>query len=267
MSGGRRVQGGAVAKRRVLITGAAGRIGTAFRRTYGDRYDFRLADVKPPEEPARHEVMVADLVELDAAREACAGMDTVLHLAADPNPRATFYGTLLPLNIRMAYNLFHAAVEQGCRRLVFASSIHAVNAYPLDVQIHPEDPIRPGDLYGVTKVFGEALCSYYADRENLSCIAVRIGAFGTPEKVADSDDPRMLALWVSDRDLCQFLHRCIEAPDEVRHLLVQAVSDNQFKRMDIRSARTALGYAPEDNAFQISSKTDLQPRRPDEPDV
>ncbi|HEU4754492.1 MAG TPA: NAD(P)-dependent oxidoreductase, partial [Armatimonadota bacterium] len=210
---------------------------------------------------------VMDLVQLDHARRACEGIDTVLHLAADPNARATFYDTLLPLNIQMAYNLFHAAKEQGCRRLVFASSIHAVNAYPLDVQIHPEEPIRPGDLYGVTKCFGEALCSYYAHREGLSCIAVRIGAFGTPEKVAESSDPRMLALWVSHRDLCQLLERCIEAPDEVRHLLVQGVSDNQFKRMDIRNAREILGYQPQDNAFQISSRVQMEARRPDEEDV
>src|SRR5438132_868540 len=85
------------------------------------------------------------------------------------------------------------------------------------------------DHYTVPKCFGEALCAYYAERENLSCIAVRIGAFQPPEAVADSTDPRMLALFVSHRDLTQLLHRCIEAPDHVRHLLVQGVSDNQFK--------------------------------------
>ena len=119
-------------KRRILVTGAAGRIGTAFRARYGDRYDFRLVDVREIADAAGHEAYTADLVELDAARKACEGVDTVLHLAADPSPRARFYETLLPLNIRMTYNLFHAAVEQRCRRLVFASSIHAVNAYPLD---------------------------------------------------------------------------------------------------------------------------------------
>lgn len=256
-----------MARRRVLITGAAGRIGTAFRRACGDLYDFRLVDRRPVEDPAGHESYVADLTQLDAARKACEGIDTVLHLAADPSPRATFYGTLLPLNIQMAYNLFHAAAEQGCRRLVFASSIHAVNAYPLDYQIHPDDPVRPGDLYGVTKAFGEALCAYYAHREGLSCIAVRIGAFGTEAAVQDSGDSRLLALWISHRDLCQLLRRCIDAPDTLRFAIVQGVSDNQFKRMDISNARELLGYAPEDNAFQISSKIQMAPRRPDEPDV
>jgi len=256
-----------VAKRKVLITGGAGRIGTAFRQQYDDQYDFRLVDRRPAEAPGRHESYVADLVELDEARRACEGVDTVLHLAADPSPSARFYDTLLPLNIQMAYNMFHAAVEQGCRRLIFASSIHAVNAYPLDHQVHPDEPVRPGDLYGVTKVFGEALCAYYAEREGLSSIAIRIGAFGTPQAVERSDDSRMLSLWVSQRDLSQLIHRCIEAPDSLRFLIVQGVSDNQFKRMDIANAREILGYAPEDNAFQISSNVQLAPRRPDETDV
>jgi nucleoside-diphosphate-sugar epimerase len=254
-------------RRRVLVTGAAGRIGTAFLRRYGGGYAFRLADVRPVEDPGGHEVRVADLTDLDAARAACEGIDTVLHLAADPSPRATFYDTLLPLNVKMAYNLFHAAAEQGCRRLVFASSIHAVNAYPLDRQVHPEDPVCPGDLYGVTKVFGEALCAYYARREGLSCIAVRIGAFGPPEKVEDCADSRLLSLWVSEDDLCHLLELCIEAPESIRFLIVQGVSDNQFKRMDIGSARQLLGYAPKDNAFQISRRVELTPRRPDDPDV
>lgn len=254
-------------KRRVLVTGAAGRIGSAFRRYYGETYDFRLIDRRQVDDPGSHESLAADLVDLDAARRACEGIDTIVHLAADPSPQATFYETLLPLNIQMTYNMFHAAVEQGCRRLIFASSIHAVNAYPLDYQIHPEDPIRPGDLYGVTKCFGEALCAYYAERESLSCIPIRIGAFGSPDKVAESGDSRLLALWVSDRDLCQLIHRCIEAPDDLRYLLVQGVSDNQFKRMDIGNAREVLGYAPEDNAFQISDKVQMAPRRPHEQDV
>ncbi len=254
-------------KRKVLVTGAAGRIGTAFRKAYGDRYMLRLVDRRPVPDPEGHEHWSADLVDLEEARKACAGIDTVIHLAADPSPRATFYDTLLPLNIQMTYNLFHAAREQGCRRLIFASSIHAVNAYPLDYQIHPSDPVLPGDLYGVTKVFGEALAAYYAHREGLSCIAIRIGAFGTAEKVAECSDSRMLALWISDRDLSQLLHRCVDAPDDVRFLIVQGVSDNQFKRMDIGNAREILGYAPQDNAFQISSKVEMEPRRPDDPDV
>ena len=254
-------------KRKVLITGGAGRIGTAFRTQYADRYSFRLVDRCEAEAPGEHESYVADLVDLEEARRACEGIDTVIHLAADPSPSATFYDTLLPLNIQMTYNLFHAAVEKKCRRIIFASSIHAVNAYPLDYQIHPDDPILPGDLYGVTKCFGEALCAYYSQREGLSSIAIRIGAFGTPERLANCDDSRLLALWVSHRDLSQLISRCIDAPDDVRHLIVQGVSNNQFKRMDIGNAQRILGYEPEDNAFQLTSMVQMPPQDPGGMDV
>ena len=67
-------------------------------------------------------------------------------------------------------------------------------------------------------------------------------------------------------DLTQLFQRCIEAPDDLRFLIVHGVSDNQFKRMDITNARELLGYQPEDNSFALSSKTELIPRRPDDTD-
>ena len=180
-------------------------------------------------------------------------MDTVLHLAADPNASADFYGTLLSANIQATYNVFAAAKEAGCRRVIFASSIHAVNGYPLDVQIHPDDPVRPGDMNGVTKVFGEATGAYFAYREGLSAIAVRIGAYGKPEHVTRSDDSRYLSLFVSPRDLSQLFHRCIEAPDSLRFAILHGISNNQLKRLDISSARELVGYDPQDNAFALSA--------------
>ena len=253
--------------RRVLVTGAAGRIGSDFRKLYGDRYRFRLTDRRPIADPAGHETMEGDLADLAVAQRACAGMETVLHLAADPNADAEFYGTLLPMNIQATYNVFAAAKEAGCRRVIFASSIHAVNAYALDVQVHPDDPVRPGDMYGVTKVFGEATGAYFAYRLGLSAVAIRIGAYGTPEHAARSNDSRFLALFVSPRDLGQLFHRCIEAPDNLRFAILHGVSNNQLKRLDISSARELVGYAPQDDAFALSERVQLQQHDPGGPDI
>jgi nucleoside-diphosphate-sugar epimerase len=253
-------------KRFVLLTGAAGRIGTSFRSHYGDRYRFRLVDRREIAAVAGHESRQGDLARLEFAREVCAGIDTVVHLAADPSPRAGFYETLLEMNIQATYNVFAAAQEAGCRRIVFASSNHAVNAYPLDVQVHPDDPVRPGDLYGVTKCFGEALGRYFADRFGLRGIALRIGAFGSPESLAQSDSPRTLSLFISPRDMGQLIHRSIEAPDELTFAIFHGVSDNQFKRLDIANARALIGYQPEDNAFALCPAVQLRERRPQDPD-
>src|SRR5918994_1866234 len=121
-------------RRFVLLTGAAGRIGTAFREAHGERYRIRFADLHTDalaETPgANHEVVRLDIADADACREACAGIDTVIPLAADPSPEADWESSLLPNNVRGTVNIFRAAHEAGCRRVVFASSVHAISGYP-----------------------------------------------------------------------------------------------------------------------------------------
>jgi uronate dehydrogenase len=240
------------AKRKVLLTGAAGRIGTAFRHYAENRYDFRLVDRKTEElgQPGRDEIIELDVADLAACRRACEGIDTVLHLAGDPSPRAGFYDSLLDNNIKGVYNIFRAAKDQGCRRVIFASSVQVISGYPLDVQAHPESPVKPINLYGVSKCFGEALAHYFALAEGLSSIAVRIGSFeGNRHDWADIN-ARNLSTFVSKRDLCQLFIRCIETP-AVQFAIVHGVSNNRFKRMDITSTKEILGYAPQDDSFQL----------------
>ncbi len=242
--------GEAGAKWRVLLTGAAGRIGTAFWQETGGRYALRLADrsAEMIGEPGGHEVVAFDIADLEACRRACDGIDTVVHLAADPSPRADFYESLLDNNIKGTYNIFRAAKDRGCARVIFASSINAVDAYPRDTQVHPDDPIRPPNMYGVSKCFGEATARYFADVERLSGICVRIGFYNAGGQRPTS--ARGLSAFVSPRDLNQLLVRCIETTD-VHFAIVHGLSDNRFKRMDITSARELLGYQPQDDAFKL----------------
>ena len=238
-------------RRRVLLTGAAGRIGTAFRREAGDRYALRLVDrsVDGLDGSGEHDVMAADLADLDAGRRACAGIDTVVHLAADASASADFYGSLLDNNVKATYNVFQAASEAGCRRVVFASSVHAVWGYPDEVQVHADMPVRPATMYGVTKCFGEAVARAFADAGSLSAICVRIGYFD-PRPADFPLDWRDLSMVVTPRDLNGLLVRCIEA-EAVDFAIVHGLSNNRFKAYDISTARELLGYAPEDDAFAL----------------
>lgn len=241
--------------KRVLLTGAAGRIGTAFRRFHGDDYPLRLVDRNGAqiEDAGAHEVIPADLADLDVCQEVCQGMDMVLHLAADPSPRADFYDSLLDNNIKAAYNIFRAAKEQGCKRVIFASSIQAIEGYPLDTQAHPEMLPKPMNMYAAAKVFGEAMCHYFAYAEGLSCIAVRVGAYGGNRNYQERTEPvdsRTLSAFVSERDLSHLFVRCLETPD-IQFAIVQAVSDNRFKRMDISTTRELVDYSPQDDAFDL----------------
>lgn len=238
----------------VLVTGAAGRVGSAFCNYVQDRYTLRLVDRRDAQisNPGHHEVISADLADLAVCQRVCQGMDVVVHLAADPSTTADFYGSLLDNNIKAAYNIFRAAKDQGCRRVIFASSIQAIEGYPLDTQAHPDMPPKPMNLYAAAKVFGEAMAHYFAYAEGLSCIAVRIGGFGNN---ASYDDPaqidaRNLSAYVSPRDLSHLFVQCIETPD-LQFAILHAVSDNRFKRMDISSTRRLVGYTPQDDAFEL----------------
>lgn len=231
--------------RRVLVTGAAGRIGGYFAAMAPARLDLRLM-VRPGESLEKGgEVVEADLLDLPRLKEACEGIDTVVHLAGDPRPFGE-WASLLPNNVVGTYNLFAAAKAAGCRRVVYASSIHAVSAHPPDAQVGPDDPVAPGDLYGVTKCFGEAMARYMAEMEGLSAIAVRIGACLPPEWVSNPERIGNVDAWVSPRDLVQLLVRCVD-DESLRFALVHALSGSRFNRLDITSARELLGYAPEDD--------------------
>lgn len=228
----------------MLVTGAAGFIGRHFAAHAPERFSLRLM-VRPGETVEAGEVVEGDLGDLPALKAACEGIDTVLHLAGQSSPY-TEWQPLLEANVVGTYNLFAAAKSAGCRRVIFASSIHAVSGHPPDVQVGPEAPVAPGDLYGVTKCFGEALARYMAEQEGLSAIAIRIGAFLLPEWVRDPERIENMDAWVSPRDLMQLFVRCID-DETLRFAIFNGLSGNRFNRLDISNARELLGYAPEDD--------------------
>lgn len=241
-------------RRKVLVTGAAGNIGSYFAENAHDRYDLRLMVLgnEPRIEQIKRfgQVVTADLSNLDRLKEVCSDIDTVLHLAANADG-STPWNDLLRNNIVGTYHVMVAAKSAACRRVIFASSIHAVSGYPPDVQVKTSEAVNPGDLYGVSKCFGEALGRCMAEREGLSVIALRIGAYGPPEHVARAGGHAMLDMFVSRRDLQQMLQKCIDV-ENLRWGLFHAVSNNHFKRLDITDARDLLGYAPQDDAAHIN---------------
>src|SRR4051794_39086818 len=119
-------------RRRVLVTGAAGNIGSYFAGHSHRRYDLRLmvhdGDAKSDADALRKfgEVVTGDVQDLERMKELCRGIDTVLHLAADPSPNAT-WDSVVGVNMTGTYYTFVAAKAARCRRVIYASSIHAVS--------------------------------------------------------------------------------------------------------------------------------------------
>ena len=232
-------------KLHVLITGAAGRVASILRQHWGDRYRLRLADVRPVEDLDLHEEYVElDITDLEAFTAACEGIDTVLHLAADPSPQADFYQSLLSLNIIGGYNGFEAARRAGCRRLVFASSINAVLGYGQDRQPASwEVPIYPRNVYGATKCWGEALARVYGHEHALSCICVRLHSptFDQSNFAEDATDGG-----ISPRDAANLFAACIDADEEVGFAMIHGASYHKDNWFLVSSSDPRVAYEPQD---------------------
>ncbi|MFE0188072.1 NAD-dependent epimerase/dehydratase family protein [Streptomyces sp. NPDC058989] len=256
------------APRTVLLTGAAGGMGTLMRRllpAYG--YRLRLLDLVPVEDgPDADEVITADLCDRDALRQAVHGVDAIVHLAGI-SLEAPFL-KILRSNIEGTYRLYEAARQEGIRRIVFASSNHAVGFTPRPVAMPVPDaslipvgaPRRPDTFYGLSKGFGEDLASLYWDLHGIETVSVRIGScFPEPTSV------RMLSVWLSPADAARLLHAALTA-EGVGHTVVYGSSANTRLWWDLSTAR-ALGYEPQDDsepyaAELIAEQGELDPANP-----
>lgn len=238
-------------QRSLLITGAAGRIGRMLTSTFGERYTLRLTDTQPIA-TAAHPFMQADLSSIDTLAALCDGIDTVVHLAADPSTEAV-WESLLPSNIVGVYHIYEAARRAGCRRVVFASSVNAVSGYPRETQVHPLMLPRAGNLYGATKAWGEVLGQHYADHHGLSVLCLRFGAVVPP----DDDywivpDHPLLHIVLTYRDCAQLVRCAVDAPDTVRYGIFHGVSNNRYQKLDLAETRAILGYQPVDDSFALA---------------
>lgn len=236
-----------MAHKLVLITGAAGRIGTALRPLLRSTYRLRLVDVRAVSDPGPDEFVQADTSDLAAMQAACHGVDAVLHLAGNPNTAAT-WDEVRTTNIDSTYCVFEAARRAHAGKVILASTNHVMGFYNLEGAwpIGVDAPIRPDSLYGVSKAFGEALARYYADTFEMSMICLRIGWF-TPR---DPTVPGLQPLWISARDLAQVVGLCIETPR--RYAVYNATSNNSQRHWDLQVTRDELGYAPQDDVSSLN---------------
>ncbi|WP_433544007.1 NAD-dependent epimerase/dehydratase family protein (plasmid) [Streptomyces sp. CA-294286] len=240
--------------RTVLLTGAAGGLGTLMRDllpAYG--YRLRLLDLRPV--PGEPDAVVADLADEDAVREAVRGVDAIIHLAGI-SQESTFE-RIVRANIEGTYHLYEAAREAGIPRIVAASSNHAVGFTPRprgstaplsqEALVPVGTPHRPDTFYGLSKCFGEDLAQLYWDLHGLETVSVRIGScFPEPTSV------RMLSLWLSPADCARLLHAALTA-DSVQHSIVYGSSANTRTWWDLSEAR-ALGYLPQDDSEPYAAK-------------
>jgi uronate dehydrogenase len=246
----------------VLITGAAGNLGSKLRRHLSGRFDLRLTDLDPRGDP---DVVPADLSRWDDSwPRLFEGVDAVAHLAGCPRAQARWEELIGP-NLDGMIHVFEAAVRARVRRLVFASSNHVMGGYKGDCPpgtLTTGLPPRPGTTtlvgaelrqtfpYAAGKLFGERLGKCYADVHGLSVIAVRIGwvwaGDNRPEDLPPDRGDWFRRMWLSNRDFCQVMERAIQADGALRFEVVNAMSRNAGMPWDVEHTRAVLGYKPLD---------------------
>lgn len=222
----------------ILLTGAAGGVGTALRAELAGRYRLRLSDVAPIPEPTADETVVpADLADLDAVRRVVEGVDGIVHLGGFSVEGP--WEVIRDANIVGTYNLYEAAKQAGVKRVVFASSNHACGFYERSRTIDHTCYPLPDSRYGVSKVFGEAVAALYAHKYGVGSLCIRIGNVA-PKPL----DVRRLSIWISPRDLAQLVGIGLEHPG-IAFEIVYGMSDNARAWWDNANAYR-LGYQPRD---------------------
>ena len=250
--------------RRVAITGGTGQVGRQAHEALDDQETTPMA---------RSEVDDLDVVELDVSdrerfREVLDGFDVLVHLAANPSPDADWDDVVDP-NIEGAYNAYHAAVAHELDRVVFASSNHAIHmdnaADPSDPEslcerprtVTPRDPPRADSFYGVSKVAGEALGTYFADRHDIEVISLRIGWLMDEDELRETqsesaDRARFArAMYLSPRDCRDAVRRAVTSSIDDSPLTLHVVSRNDDRYFSITDTCARIGYRPRDNATEV----------------
>jgi uronate dehydrogenase len=223
---------------RILMTGAAGGIGTSLRKLLPPIYpDLLLSDLNTPAGLGKGEKFkAADLADLAQVEAICEGVDGILHFGGYSVEGS--WDQIHQANIVGCYNLFEAARRAGVERVVFASSNHAVGFYERNRRIGTHAPVRPDSRYGVSKAFGEALGALYAFKHGMRVTCIRIGNFGDAPV-----DRRRLSIWISPEDLVQLIRIGLEHPD-IRHEIFFGASDNARGWWD-NEAAFRYGYRPQ----------------------
>jgi nucleoside-diphosphate-sugar epimerase len=241
-------------KPKLLITGANGLIGNILWEGLADVYDLTGVDVDGGDDERISAADLSNYAEIEAVMQSTSPQ-YVIHLAADPWPDAG-WESILKNNIVATRNIYESARVAGVKRVVFASSNHAVAGYeqqlPPGGKVTPQDPPRPVSYYGVSKAFGEAIAHMFFQSHQLESICLRIGSVREEDRPAEKQ--REKELWISHRDLVQLFQRSLEA--RVRFGIYFGISNNREAYLDIGSAIDELGYKPQDDSFAVSAPVD-----------
>ena len=223
---------------RILVTGAAGAVGTAVVKGMKDRYSLRGFDRAPM--PDIEDAIVGDVTDFDVVLQATQDMEAVIHLAGNPSGGAP-WEDILQNNIIGTYNVFEAARQNGVRRIAFASRAGLLAPYPKDIMRTVDMTPRPETYYSISKVFGENLGYMYSARFDMEFVSVRIGNFKRDRDLPTH--PHQL----SHGDAARVFEQAVTQPG-VKFEVVFGVSDSTWALYDLEHGRQVIDYHPQDKS-------------------
>ncbi len=233
--------------KKIVLTGAAGRLGSYLREPLTKLADELVSTDIVDDCGALYPgetYIKADLADYKAIEAVLEGAEMVVHFGAIGDERP--FETLLGPNFIGAYNIWEAAYQQKLKRVVYASSIHAVGMYKNTDFVGVDEKHRPDTFYGLAKCFAEDLASLYWDKRGVEAVCMRILS------CAAVNNARALGTWLSYDDLIQLVEKSVTAPT-TGNMIVYGVSNND--RTPVNNAKaSALGYRPKDNAEQFAEK-------------
>ncbi len=245
----------------ILITGAAGGIGTMLRpRLARPGRTLRLLDIADMTAGPAEEVIRASVTDMADMTAACHGASAVIHLASILK-RGLLGDDILRLNIQGTYVAFEAARRAGVPRVIFASSNHAVGFSPRESFPVPDYAFpAPDTYYGVAKVTGEGLASLYHYRYGLDTICIRIlSCFEKPRSA------RSLSTWLSPDDAGRLFEACLTT-QRPGFRVVFGVSANTRGGWVSLAEAEALGYTALDDAEALRDEVIAEFGEPDPAD-
>lgn len=231
-----------MSKKKVLITGAGGRIGSVITPMLSNTYNLRLLDTMKLKPHKKEEIVTGDIRDAAFLKSAMEDVDAIIHLAAIPD-EDDFYTKLMPINIEGTYTLLETARRCGVKKVVLASTCQIAFGYPNSTFVTTDMAVRPVNLYSCTKIFGEAVGRYYSDKFGMSVICLRIGYFQNydSEFLQDSEVRKK---WCSPKDLVQIIEKSIDS--KLKYGVFFAISNNKDRVWDIEDAKQKLNYDPVD---------------------
>lgn len=233
--------------KRIVLTGAAGRLGSYLRQPLtGLAEELVSTDIVADfgDLYAGERYVQADLVEFEQMKAVLSGADMVVHFGAYGDEGS--FDQILGPNIIGAYNVWEAAYQNGVRRVVYASSIHAVGMHSNKSTLGLDASHRPDTYYGLAKCFAEDLARMYWDKRQLEAVCLRILS------CAKVNNTRALGTWLSYDDLVHLVTQAINTPT-TEFSVIYGVSNNDRSPVDNGGAQY-LGYRPKDNAEQFAAE-------------